>query len=145
MTTINTARPVDAQVQIKALFPRKVDLWMAGLTLAARQELKPIDLSNKKTVEIIKGSIFDTDGWQVQVVMLTAISVEGSLEIVLDPRRMMDIANGLAAAGVPLIIDMILEGGQKPIQNLSKNLNDLLRSDLSEEKDPGLLISSSLR
>ena len=33
--------------------------------------------------------------------MLIAIAVENDVEIVGEPRRMMTIANGLAAAGIP--------------------------------------------
>ncbi len=121
----------------KTPFPRKVDLWFAGLSLAARQNLKPMHLTKKKkdTVSIISGNIFDTDGWQAQAIMLIAIAVEGNLEVVLKPRRMMDIANGLAAAGVPHIVKMLNEGSESPIWNLSDALDDLLQSEpVTEEQ-----------
>lgn len=127
-------------------FPRKVDFWFAGLSLAARKNLKPIDLTKQETVDIISGSIFNTDGWQVQAIMLIAITVDGNLEIVLDPRRMMDIANGLAAAGVPHIVEMLRDGGQKPIRNLSEALDDLLHSDIYTEEHPNRMrLSEALR
>lgn len=112
----------------KTPFPRKVDLWFAGLAVAARKNLKPIDLKKKETVSIISGSIFNTDGWQAQAVMLIAIAVEGNLEVVLNPRRMMDIANGLAAAGIPYIVKMLNEGVESPIWNLSEAFEKLLQS-----------------
>ena len=119
-------------------FPRKVDLWFAGLSLAARQNLKPMDLKKlkkKDTTSIISGAIFDTDGWQAQAIMLIAIAVEGKLEVVLNPRRMMDIANGLAAAGVPHIIRMLNEGAENPIWNLSDAFEKLLKSEpVTEEQ-----------
>ena len=59
-------------------------------------------------------------------VMLVAIAVEDSVEIVAEPRRMMNIANGLAAAGVPHIADMLRDGNQDPIWNLSEALVKLL-------------------
>ena len=127
-------------------FPRKVDLWFAGVSLAARKNLKPIDLTKQKTVDIINGSIFNTDSWQVQAVMLIAIAIDGNLEIVLNPRRMMDIANGLAAAGVPHIVEMLDEGGQNPIRNLSEALYDLLQSDTYNEEHPDRMrLSEALR
>ena len=109
-------------------FPRKVDLWFAGLSLAARKNLEPIDLTKEKTVSIISGDIFNTDGWQAQAIMLIAIAVEGDVKVVLDPRRMMNIANGLAAAGVDQIIKMLSEGPQRPIWNLSDAFEKLLQS-----------------
>ena len=117
-------------------FPRKVDLWFAGLSLAAVKNLEPIDLkqNKKKTVDIISGDIFNTDGWQAQAIMLIVIAVKGNLEIVLKPREMMDIANGLAAAGVPHIVKMLSDGPQEPIWNLSDAFEKLLQSDNIAEK-----------
>lgn len=115
-------------------FPRKVDLWFAGLSLAARKNLQPIDLTKEKTVSIISGDIFSTDGWQAQAIMLIAIAVEGEVEVVLEPRRMMDIANGLAAVGVGQIIKMLNEGPQRPIWNLSDAFEKLLQSDTVPEE-----------
>lgn len=108
-------------------FPRMVDFWFAGLSLGARKQLEPVDLSKQNTFKFIEGSIFDRDSWRVQTVMLIAIAVADNVEIVAEPRRMMAIANGLAAAGVPHIVDMLRDGDQEPIWNLSEALEDILR------------------
>ena len=108
-------------------FPRKVDLWFCGLTIAVREELSPADLSNQKTEKIIEGSIFDTDTWRVEALMLTAIALEDDVEIVQEPRRIMAIANGLAAEGVPYIDAILSEGKHDPIWKLSDALYDMLR------------------
>lgn len=108
-------------------FPRMVDFWFAGLSIAAHRQLKPVDLSGQKTFKFIEGSIFDRDSWRVQAVMLIAIAVEDSVEIVGEPRRMMTIANGLAAAGVEHIVEMLRDGNQDPIWNLSDALDELFR------------------
>ncbi|MCG9132781.1 hypothetical protein J5I95_13970 [Candidatus Poribacteria bacterium] len=115
-------------------FPRKVDFWFAGLSLAVLKNLNPIDLTKEKTVSIISGDIFNTDGWQAQAIMLIAITIDCDLEVVLKPRRMMDIANGLAAAGVDHIIKMLSDGPQEPIWNLSDAFGKLLQSDNIAEK-----------
>ena len=108
-------------------FPRMVDLWFAGLCLAARKQLEPVDISGQDTFKFIDGSIFDRDSWRVQAVMLIAIAVEDNVEIAGEPRRMMAIVNGLAAAGVPYIVDMLKDGDQDAIWNLSEALDDTLR------------------
>lgn len=110
-------------------FPRMVDLWFTGLSVAAREGLRPIDLSKHATFKFMEGSILDRDSWRVQAVMLIAIAVEDSVEVVGQPRRMMAIANGLAAAGVPLVVDMLRSGDQDPIWNLSESLNKMLSED----------------
>lgn len=115
-------------------FPRMVDLWFTGLSLAAREELEPVNLGKQKTFRFHEGSVFNSDSWRVQVVMLVAIAVEGNVEIVGKPNRMMTIANGLAAAGVPRIVDMLCEGNQEPIWNLSQSLENLLQPDTDKEK-----------
>lgn len=107
-------------------FPRKVDFWFAGLALGAREKLPLINLSDKKTFKFIEGSIFDRDSWRVQTVMLIALNHEDSVEVAAEPRRMMTIANGLAAAGIPEIVDM-LRGNQDPIWNLSEAIEKTLR------------------
>ena len=117
-------------------FPRKVDLWFAGISLAVRKNFKPIDLKKKDTVSIIRyGEVFNTDNWQTQAIMLIAIAVEDDLEIVLNPSRMMDIANSLAAAGVPHIVKMLNEGSENAIWNLSDAFEKLLQSEpVTEEQ-----------
>ena len=108
-------------------FPRMVDFWFAGLSFAARKELTPVDLGKQETFKFIEGSIFDRDSWRVQTVMLVAIAVQNDVEIVGEPRRMMAIANGLAAAGIPHIVEMLRDGDQDPIWNLSEALDEVLR------------------
>ena len=118
-------------------FRRRVDLWFSGFSLAARKQLKPIDLTKEKTYQFITGGDIFTgeDSWRIQIITLVAIAIEDNLEAVQAPRRMMDIANGLAAAGVPYIVDMLNEGNQGPIWNLSDALDKLLRSESYEESD----------
>ena len=110
-------------------FPRMVDFWFAGLCLAARKDIAPSDLSKQQTFKFIEGSIFDRDSWRVQAVMLTAIAVSDSVEIVGEPRRMISIANGLAAAGIPHIVNMLRDGDQDAIWNISEALDALFRRD----------------
>ncbi len=109
-------------------------MWFTGILVAKRKNLEPINLQKQETVDIISGVIFDTDGWQAQAIMLIAIAVKGNLEIVLNPREMMDIANGLAATGVPHIVKMLNDGPQTPIWNLSDAFEELLQSDLVTEE-----------
>lgn len=115
-------------------FPRKVDFWFAGLSLAARKQLALVDLAKQETSKFHEGSIFDSDSWRVQVIMLVSIAVEDNVEIVGEPRRMMAIANGLAAAGIPHVVEMLRDGDQEPIWNLSDTLDGILRKRQHKEK-----------
>ena len=108
-------------------FPRMVDLWFASICLAVRKGLKPVSPSGK-TSRLYEGSAFDNDQdrWRVQALMLIAIFIEDSVDIVTEPRRIIDIANNLAATGVPHIKKMLENGNDDEIWNLSEGLCDLL-------------------
>lgn len=107
-------------------FPRMVDFWFTGLAIAGKKKLSPVELSKNETFKFIDGSIFDRDSLRAQTVMLVAIAYEDNVEIVAEPRRMIGIANGLAAAGIPYVVDMLINGDQDPIWNLSEDLDGLL-------------------
>ena len=104
-------------------------MWFSALSIAARNGLSPADLSNNKTVPFVEGKIFDRDPWRIRVLMLVALSVDKTIEVVDDPPRMISIANGLAAAGAPLIVRMLSEGEDLQIWNLSDAMQELLHSD----------------
>ena len=117
-----SGRDVDQQP-----FPRMVDLWFAGLCIAARMGLPAANLTGRRTVNMIQGSIFDGgDAWRVQIVRLISLASENDVETLDGANRMMAMANGLAAAGVPEIVDMLTNGKQAPIWNLSDAVDELI-------------------
>lgn len=109
-------------------FQRMVDIWFLSVCVAARLDMKPADINKYKTRKIIDGSIFGSDPWRVHMLMLIAIGKTGNVEIVSEPREMMKVANGLAVAGVPKVIEMLKEGSAEPIWNLSDELDKMLRN-----------------
>lgn len=110
-------------------FPRMVDLWFLSICIAARLGLEPADTTQYDTRKIIDGSIFGSDPWRVHTLMLIAIGKTGDVQIVSEPRKMMTVANGLAVAGLPKVIEMLNEGDAEPIWNLSDAVDSLLRRD----------------
>ena len=108
-------------------FPRMVDLWFLAVCVAARLGLEPVDLRKYETRKIIDGSIFGSDPWRVHTLMLLAIGETGDVDIVSEPRKIMNLANGLAVAGLPKVLDMLKEGDGEPIWNLSDAIDEILR------------------
>lgn len=108
-------------------FPRMVDLWFLAVCVGARLGLKPAELGNIDTYKIIEGSIFGNDPWRVHTLLLIAIAQTGDVEIVSEPRRIMSLANGLAVAGLPKVIEMLKDGEGEPIWNLSEAVEALIR------------------
>jgi hypothetical protein len=108
-------------------FPRMVDLWFLAVCVAARLKLEPVDIAKYETRKIIDGSIFGSDPWRVHTLMLVAIGQTGDIQIVSEPRKMMAIANGLAVAGLPKVVEMLKDGEADPIWNLSDALETMLK------------------
>ena len=108
-------------------FPRMVDLWFLCVCVASRRGLEPVDITKYDTRKIIDGSIFGSDPWRVHTLMLVAIGRSGDVQIVSEPRKMMALANGLAVAGLPKVIEMLKDGDAEPIWNLSDAVDMLLR------------------
>ena len=109
-------------------FPRMIDLWFLSFCVAARKNLEPTDISKSKTVKIIDGSIFSSEPWRVHMLMLVAVAKSDDMQIVSEPNKMIKIANGLAAAGLPKVIEMLKNGGAEPILNISEAIDLLLRT-----------------
>lgn len=108
-------------------FPRMIDLWFLSVCVASRLGLEPADTTEYDTRKIIDGSIFSSDPWRVDLLMLIAISKRGDVQVVSKPREMMSIANGLAVVGLPKVIAMLREGAGEPIWNLSEAVYELLQ------------------
>lgn len=121
-------RSADAMID-ESPFPRMVDLWFLSVCVAARLGLEPADIAKYDTRKIIDGSIFSSDPWRVHTLMLIAIGKTDEVQIVSEPRKMMTLANGLAVAGLPKVIEMLKDGDSEPIWNLSDAIDILLRKE----------------
>ena len=107
-------------------FPRMIDFWFLAVCVAFRLKLKPQEAGARNKVKIIDGQIFATDPWRIYTLMLIAVEESGDVEIVAEPRKMMDLVNGLAIAGLPEVVDMLSRGAGEPIWNLSEAVRELV-------------------
>ena len=111
-------------------FPRMVDLWFLSICIAVRHDLEPADIGNTKNYKIIEGSIFGNEPLRIHALMMIAIKKANNVDIVSEPRKVMALANGLAVAGLPRVIEMLKIGDAEPIWNLSDALESLIRQDI---------------
>lgn len=88
-------------------FPRMVDFWFLAICVAVRLKLKPMDLEGRETYKAIEGAAIMSPEWRTHALRLIAIGATGDTDIVQDPRRIMRIANGLAFAGMPRLIEIL--------------------------------------
>jgi len=111
-------------------FPRMVDFWFLSVCVACRLGLDPPhDIIKHRTVKFADGSIFNSDPWRIHMLMLVAINSSRDVGIVAKPNEMLSIANGLAVAGIPKVIDMLNQGDDDPIWNLTDAIHLLLRQE----------------
>ena len=124
----------DFALKLKALIVPFLFL-MIYVMIVPMEFKEMVDLRKYKsneTYKLIDGSIFTSDPWRIQALMLISIGMEGKVEIVGEPRKMMSLANGLAIAGLPHVVEIIKDGDDEPIWNLSDNIETLIKHSLSK-------------
>ena len=107
-------------------FPRMVDMWFLAACLGA-QSGKPAEYDQKDTYKIIDASIFSSDPWRIDALVLLAIAYTKKVEIVNEPREVLALASGFAVAGMDKLLEMLKDGEADPIWNLSDELDRLLK------------------
>lgn len=107
-------------------FPRMVDFWFLAICVAVKLKLKPVDLEGRDTYKAIEGAAVVSPEWRADALRLIAISESGETDIVQDPRRMMRIANGLAFAGMPRLIEILEQSPDDEMFGLSDELVAML-------------------
>jgi len=104
-------------------FERQVDLWFSAVCLGARKG-KTTPLGRHHA--FIGGEILLRDPYRIELLELLAISFTGDPWVIEDPRKVIDLANELAATGLPEVIGMLAEGDAQPIWNMTDHLVELL-------------------
>ena len=107
-------------------FPRMVDMWFLAACIGA-QEGKPIEYDSKDTYKIIDASILSSDPWRIDALVLMAVSHTKGVDIVKDPREILQLASRFAVAGMDKLLEMLKEGESDPVWNLSDELDRLLK------------------
>jgi hypothetical protein len=107
-------------------FARMVDFWFLAICVAVKLKLKPVDLEGRDTYKAIEGAAVISPEWRADALRLIAISESGETDIVQDPRRMMRIANGLAFAGMPRLIEILEQSPDDEMFGLSDELVAML-------------------
>ncbi len=90
-------------------FPRMVDMWFLALCISVKEGLKPEFETKGKTYKAIEGTVFGSDSWRSNALMLIAIAHTEGMEVADRPHEMMRIANGYALAGLPRLITILGE------------------------------------
>ena len=110
-----------------APFKRYVDFWLLAAAVGASQDhFVTVDRADR--YEFITGVVLQRDLATIEFLFLLAIAHTGEPFVVQDPRKVLDIAEGYAAGGIPLVKDMMEAGHLPALQNLTRSLVKELHS-----------------
>ena len=112
-------------------FERQIDLWFLAVCIGAQTAPKSKRHETKKSHKFIMGDVLSKDSYRIELLELIAISITKDPWIIEKPSEIMDLANDLAATGLPKIIEMLKDGNAKPLWNLTDHIIDMLPSNKS--------------
>ena len=105
-------------------FDRYVDLWWAAIGVGVSEgRLSNTDDSEK----FVTGVVLSQDPWRITQLELLAIAHTGSADVISKPGEVIEIANGYAATGVPILVEILLKKSE-PIWDVSNHLKTLAES-----------------
>jgi hypothetical protein len=109
-------------------FDRYVDFWWAAIGVGVCEGR----VSNTEDSEkFVTGVVLSQDPWRITHLELLAIAHTGSPNVIGRPGEVIEIANGYAATGVPILVEMLLKKSE-PIWDVSNYLRKLAASQQPE-------------
>jgi hypothetical protein len=96
-------------------FDRYVDLWWAAIGVGVCEGRVS---STEDSEKFVTGVVLSQDPWRITHLELLAIAHTGSPDVVGRPGEVIEIANGFAATGVPLLVEILLKKSE-PIWDVS--------------------------
>lgn len=118
-------------------FPRQLDIWFLGVCLGAIYERR-VKLAANRAHTFNRGAMLENDVDRIELLELLAIAVTGDPYTIRDPRGVIDVANELAAGGIPMVFEMLEDGNSRAIDNLSDKVQSMLRELLPPLQASGL-------
>jgi hypothetical protein len=109
-------------------FARYVDVWMMAVCLGALRALESNRIPDppRSAHRFIWGNILDP--MRIELLEIVAISIAQDPFVIQQPKRVLEIANRLAADGLPRVLEMMEDGHGKPLWNITHHLLELLDS-----------------
>lgn len=109
-------------------FALYVDLWWTSICVGiSLGRLSDTDNSEK----FVTGVVLNQDPWRITHLELLAIAHTGSTNVIGKPSDVIGIANGFAATGVPILVEILLKKSE-PIWDVSNYLKKLAVGQLTE-------------
>ena len=113
-------------------FNRYIDFWVLGAAMGATAGVYvPLEMSDRH--RFITGQVLQNDLERIELLMLLAISHENDPFVVAEPRKVLDIAEGYASGGMPILLEMLQDGYLSSLQNMTRGLIRKLSPDKALE------------
>jgi hypothetical protein len=103
-------------------FDRYVDFWWVAIGVGVCEGR----ISNTGDSEkFVTGVVLTQDPWRITHLELLAIAYTGSPDVIGRPGEVIEIANGYAATGVPILVEILLKKSE-PIWDVSNYLRKVM-------------------
>lgn len=111
------------QSRENAPFDRQIDFWFMALCLAFNKGLTPA--KEKDTYNAITAEILSRDKHRIIQVQMIALSITEDPNVLLEPKKMLDICINLANAGIPMLLDILSDTEATPLWNMYYELEEI--------------------
>lgn len=102
-----------------APFLRYVDLWSAAVAVGAEEQAY---VSSTDQHRFIQGSVLQGDLVRIEFLQLIAIANTQDPYVVMDARKVIEIADAYAAGGLPILMEWLDGGIQTPMVSVTKGI-----------------------
>lgn len=116
-------RPEDGSAKDidRSPFDLYVDFWWAAIGVGVSEGRVSVPDDLKK---FVTGVVLNQTPWRITHLELLAIAHMGSTDVLGKPGDVIEIANGYAATGVPILVEILLKKSE-PIWDISNHLKKL--------------------
>src|SRR5664280_2232607 len=105
LTQTRTAADGSTATPEESPFPHYVDMWFVAFCLGVRRGVA-LEVSNQWH-KFVTGQVFQGDTERIAMLEITAIAHSGDPLIIGDPKKVIALANGFAAAGMPELLEFL--------------------------------------
>lgn len=101
-------------------FNRYVDMWFTAIAIGAEQGLF---LSREERHRFVTGAVLQGDLIRIEFLQMLAIAHTDDPFVVSHPRQVVEIADGYAAGGIPVLVDWLEDSGRTPLMAITRGLS----------------------
>lgn len=106
-----------------APFNRQVDFWYFAFLYAVKENLPPDHITD--TSNITAASILDD--YHINHIQMAYLAKNLDIEKLIDSRAIFNYASDMAYAGIPHVIQLLMDDDEKPLDNLFFYLEQKLK------------------